>query len=98
MKLTTSLSTTKAEYRVLTDASKDIHYFQSLFEELRLKIIDAIPLFSNNQSCIKLMDNLVLYLITNHIKIQRHFIREVSKLKNVHVSYIPTIYQQAYLD
>ena len=92
---TVSLSTTKAEYRVLTDAAKDILYFRRLLEELGITIDKATPLMNDNQSCIKLVQNPVMHSRTKHIGIQSHFIRETVQRGDVQVTYTPTEYQQA---
>lgn len=90
-----SLSTTEAEYRVLTDASKDILYFRRLLEELGLNVIEPTKLFSDNQSCLKLVQNPVLHARTKHIGIHEHFIRETIHNGHVEVFYTPTSSQQA---
>jgi hypothetical protein len=79
MQSTVSLLTTEAEYRVLTYAAKDIIYFRRLLGELGLPQTSSTTLLSDNQSCIKLVNNPVLHSRTKHIGIQHHFIREVSK-------------------
>ena len=95
MQPTVSLSSTEAEYRVLTDAAKDIIHFRRLFCELGISTDMATPLFSDNQSCIKLVDNPVMHAITKHIEIQHHFIREVAQAGKVQVKHIPTTAQLA---
>ena len=95
MQPTVSLSSTEAEYRVLADAAKDIIHFRRLFSELGIKINTATPLFSNNQSCIKLVDNPVMHARTKHIEIQHHFIREIAQAGKIQVNHIPTTTQLA---
>jgi hypothetical protein len=89
MQPTVSLSSTEAEYRVLTDAAKDIIYFRRLIAELGLESTTGTSLLSDNQSYIKLVENPVLHSRTKHIGIQHHFIREVSKVGDIKVHYIP---------
>jgi hypothetical protein len=95
MQPTVSLSTTEAEYRVLSDASKDIIYFRRLLAEIGIENTDPTTIMSDNQSCIRLVENPVLHSRTKHIGLQYHFIREASKSGEVHVDYVPTNYQQA---
>jgi hypothetical protein len=90
-----SLSTAEAEYIVLSDATKDIIHLRRLLSELGEKISGPTQLLSDNQSCIKLVRNRVQYSKTKHIDIRFHFIREKSQEGEVHVTYIPTTYQQA---
>ena len=66
---TVSLSSTEAEYRVLTDASKDIIYFRKLLEEIGIDIDQPTNILTKNQPSIKLVANLVMYTRTKHIGI-----------------------------
>ena len=90
-----SLSSTEVGYRVLTNAAKDIIHCRRLFSELGMETDTATPIFSNNQSCIKLVDNPVMHARTKHIEIQHHFIREVVQAGKIHVNHIPTTAQLA---
>lgn len=94
---TVSLSTTKVEYRVLTDTSKDVLYLRRLIAEFGIDVTNPTPILSDNQSCIKLVGNPVLLARTKHIEIQHHFIWEQVKSGAATVSYIPTYLQQANL-
>ena len=91
---TISLSSMEAEYRVLTNAAKDIIYFRRILSELGLDIVAPTSLLSDNQSCIKLVENPVMHSKTKHIGIQQHFIHEVSKDGILQVHHVPTSSQQ----
>ena len=67
---TMSLSSTEAEYRVLTDASKDVIYLRNLLQEIGIDMTSPTPIYTDNQSSIKLVDNLVMHNHTKHIGIQ----------------------------
>lgn len=90
-----SLSTTEAEYRVLSDAAAGILHLQKLFEELKVSNLKPTTLYSDNQSCIRLVDNPILHEKTKHIDIRAHFIREKVLTWEVEEDYIPTSTQQA---
>jgi hypothetical protein len=92
---TVSLLTTKAECRNLKEATKDIQHFKRLLFELQVDTSSPTPLFSDNQSCIKIALDLIFYARTKYIEIQYHFIREKIKSREVNVDYIPTFVQQA---
>jgi hypothetical protein len=92
-----SLSTTEAEYRVLIGASKDILYLRHLLEEIGFTPYGATPLYSDNQSCIRLAGNPVLHERTKHIEIQQHFIREKVQSEEIDVDFIPTAKQANFL-
>jgi len=88
------LSSTEAEYRVLTNVAKDIVYFRRLLKELGIDIDQPTYLLSYNQSCIRLVENPIQHGRIKHIKIQHHFIRETAKNREVQVDYMPTQVQQ----
>ena len=54
---TVSLSTTEAEYRVLTDVSKVVVHLRRLLHELGVDTTEPTRILSNNKSCIKLVYN-----------------------------------------
>ena len=95
MQPTVSLSSTEAEYRVLTDAAKDIIHFWRLFKELGINTNTPTTLLSDNQSCIKLVKNPVLHARTKHIEIHHHFIQEATDAEEVQIEYVPTQLQLA---
>lgn len=90
-----ALSTTKAKYRVLTEAAKDIVYLQRLLQELQ--ICDTKPTYplTDNQSNIKLVDNPIFHAQTKHIEIEYHLICQRSQNGDIIVDYISTSKQQA---
>ena len=92
---TVSLSTTEAEYRVLTDASKDVVHLRRLLHELGVDTTAPTRILSDNESCIKLVQNPVSHARTKHIDIQHHFIREQVKAGTTTVGYVPACLQQA---
>jgi hypothetical protein len=92
---TVSLSSTEAEYRVLTDASKDVIYFRDLLREIGVDMTSPTPIYTDNQSSIRLVDNPVMHSRTKHIGIQQHFIRESAQNGHVQVLFTPTHSQEA---
>jgi hypothetical protein len=92
---TVSLSSTEAEYRVLTDAAKDIIHFRRMFQELGALSDNPTTLFSDNQSSIKLVKNPVLHARTKHIEIHHHFVREAANAGKLQMEYTPTKTQLA---
>ena len=95
MQPTVSLSSTEAEYRVLTDTAKDVIHFRQLLNELGFGANNPTVNLSDNQSCIKLEENPIMHARTKHIEIQHHFIREAAEAGKVHVGYVPTMAQTA---
>jgi hypothetical protein len=87
---TVALSTTEAEYRVLSKAAKDIVHLRRLLTELKVCDTTPTPLLSDNQSCIKLVANPILHAWTKHIEIEYHFICKKTIAGDVNVSNIRT--------
>jgi len=71
-----SLSTTEAEYKAAALAAQECIWLQRLANYLYLPITKPTTLFGDNQSALKLTNNLVFHARTKHIEIEHHFIRE----------------------
>jgi hypothetical protein len=56
-----SLSIAESEYIVLSEAAKDISYLRRLLNELGLSSHGSTQLLSDNQACIKLVSNPIMY-------------------------------------
>jgi hypothetical protein len=73
---TVSLSSTKAEYKALSDSCKEGLWLQHLLTELRLRPDTAIPLHVDNEGAEALAKNPEHHTRTKHIHARYHFIRE----------------------
>ena len=87
------LSTTKAEYVVATEASKEMIWLQRFMEELGKKH-ENNRLHNDNQSVIHLPKNSSFHSKTKHIHLKYHFIRyvlehEMLKLEKINTSQNP---------
>ncbi|KAL5754948.1 hypothetical protein ACOSP7_023168 [Xanthoceras sorbifolium] len=71
-----ALSTTEAEYVVVTEASKEMVWLQSFLEELGKKQEDNV-LYCDSQSAIHLAKNPSFHSRTKHIQLRYHFIRSL---------------------
>jgi len=87
-----ALLTTKAEYMAMTQASKEIIWFQELCQELgALAHIDQISrLYGDNQGALALARNPEYHARTEHIDTQYHFVRELVMGKKIYLEYCPT--------
>ncbi|MBW0493300.1 hypothetical protein O181_033015 [Austropuccinia psidii MF-1] len=89
---TISHSTTKAKYKSLSDASKEILWFQQLLQEIDLDVPGNIPtLYTDNKGAIDLSHSNINHngFKTKHMDIKFHFIRDLIKnlkLELFHVS------------
>jgi len=73
-----TISTTEAEYVVVTEASKELIWLQGLLTELGFKQ-EMNVLHSDSQSAIHLAKNLAFHSRTKHIDLRYHFIRSLIK-------------------
>ena len=75
---TVALSSCEAEYMAATEAAKEAVWLKGFIQELNLSGFkpDAIQLFIDNNSAMKLMKNPEFHGRTKHIAMRHHFIRE----------------------
>ena len=89
-----TLSSTKAEYVGMTEASKQISWIRNLLSEMRFNI-KSIPLLVDNQGAMFLASNPAQEGHTKHIEIPEHYIHECIQKEKVKLFYIPTNEQRA---
>lgn len=85
---TISLSIRIDEYQVLSKRTKDVVYLTSLFIELKICNENPIQLYCDNMNCIKLTNNLIIYVNTKHIELQYHYICNRIQDGSVEVDFI----------
>ena len=82
------LSSTEAKYPVLSEATAGILHLQKVFDDLKVRALTPTPLYIDNTSCIRLVDNPVLHEKTKHIDIRAHFNREQAQQGAIKVEYV----------
>ncbi|MBW0522810.1 hypothetical protein O181_062525 [Austropuccinia psidii MF-1] len=90
---TISHSTTKAEYKSLSDASKEILWFQQLLQEINLEVPGNIPtLYNDNKGAIDLAHSNINHngFKTKHMDIKFHFIQDLIKNLKLELFYVST--------
>ncbi|MBW0478652.1 hypothetical protein O181_018367 [Austropuccinia psidii MF-1] len=88
-----SLSTTKAEYKALTDLCTKVLWLRQFVKELCLCELDGpTTLFNDNQGCINMAssDRNSNTRRMKNVEIQLHFIREVIHNGLIKIVYVPT--------
>ncbi|KAE8732040.1 F-box/kelch-repeat protein [Hibiscus syriacus] len=73
---TVALSTTEAEYMVVSEAVKEAIWLNGLMEDLGV-VQSYISLYCDSQSAIHLAKNQVYHSRTKHIDVRYHFVREI---------------------
>ena len=72
-----ALSTTEVEYVVACSSSCEAVWLRKLLSNLFDLQLDAKCIYCDNQSCVKLLENLVFHEKSKHIKIKYHYIRDI---------------------
>lgn len=86
---TIALSSTEAEYMVLSDSCRQLMWLQSLFTEIGF-LITSLPLCGDNQGSVFIASNPVQECCTKHIDIHYHYIWERIVEKEVELFYVPS--------
>ena len=84
------LSTLEAEYVALGECCKEVLWLKNVAEEMDLGSMfkDAIIVYEDNTSTIKLASNYECRSRTKHIATRHHFVRELVNNKSVWIEYI----------
>ena len=89
-------SNTESEYRSLASVATEIMWLQSLFIELGLPKVVAIPIiWCDNIGAASLASNPMFHAQTKHIEVDTDFIREQVEAKQIEVRFVPTEEQVA---
>ncbi|KAL5766683.1 hypothetical protein ACOSP7_017300 [Xanthoceras sorbifolium] len=85
----------EVEYRALSEASTEVLWLCSLFQELGIKLAGTPILWYDNTGASSIAHNPVFHQRTKHIEVDIHFIREKIAAGSLVVQYIPTASQKA---
>jgi hypothetical protein len=72
-----ALSTAEAEYAVACAASKEVVWLQKLLSRLFGLGLETTCIWCDNQSCMKLLENLVFDDMSKHIEIRYYYIKDM---------------------
>ena len=70
-------STVEGEYVAACSASCEAVWLRKLLSDIFDLQLDATCIHCDNQSCVKLSENLVFHDKSKHIKIKYHYIRDI---------------------
>ena len=85
-----ALSTAKAEYIAASMASCEAVWLRKLFSELFGHVLNTTMILCDNQSGIRLSENLVFHDRSKHIGIRDHFIRDMVQRRAIRLHHIGT--------
>ncbi|SGY91350.1 BQ5605_C038g11660 [Microbotryum silenes-dioicae] len=83
-------STCDTEYLALSHAGKEAIFLRQLFGELGLPSLQPVLIYGDNQGANTLTKNPVFHARTRHIRLRKHFVRDMVSLGNITVQYINT--------
>jgi hypothetical protein len=81
-------STAEAQYIAISDASKEAVWLRKLVSRLFGDKLETTIIHYDNQSCIKLTENLVFHDKSKHIDMKYHYIWDLVQRKTVKLQYI----------
>ena len=73
-----ALSTKKAECITASDASQEVVWLRKLLVALFGEVLETTVVYCDNQSYVKLSENLVFHDRSKHIEMRYHFIKEMA--------------------
>lgn len=85
-----ALSSTEAELIAITEATKEAVWIHQLLNEIEQRINTPIIIYEDNQSCMKLIENVNASNRTKHIDVRHFFIRDYIEKKIIGCKYCPT--------
>jgi hypothetical protein len=85
----TALSSMEAEYIALAESGKEAQWLRKIQSEFFPTFTEPTTVCEDNQSAIKLATNPIHSSRSKHIDVRYHYIRELVKIKAVHVKFTP---------
>ena len=85
-----ALSTAEAEYIVAGDVGKEAIWLRKLLASLFGDVLETTVIQCDNQSCVKLSENLVFHDKSKHIEMRYHYLRDTVQKGAICLQYVPT--------
>jgi hypothetical protein len=77
-----------AEYIALHDVSQEVTFLQQLLDGLELPILDATPLYCNNNAARQLMEDQRWHVKIKHFQVNYHSMRHLIALHELKVLHV----------
>lgn len=90
LQASTALSSVEAEYISLCAAAREAKWTRQLLFELGFPQDSATTIFEDNKGCISISGNDRTDTRSKHIDVKYHFVRQMIKLNQIQVEYLPT--------
>jgi hypothetical protein len=90
-------STTEAELHALTEAVREIYYWQRIFRDIGLCLQHDVDAACDNQQTIRLLTSTTPRLVTKlrHVDIKHHWLRQEIQAKRIKIHWVPTAEMRA---
>lgn len=85
-----SISTTEAEFYALAETAKEVQWILQILKDFNITIIEPIIIETDNQSCIKMIENEKFSNRTKHIDVRYHYLKDLVHNKKLQLKYCPT--------
>ena len=90
-----ALSTTEAEYIATCSVCSEAVWLRKTLAGLFYAEIDVTDILCDNQSCIKMTENLVFHDKTKYVEVRYDFVRDMVQKGDIRLKYVPTEEQVA---
>jgi hypothetical protein len=84
------LSSTEAEYKALCATTCEVVWLRRLLQDVGEEQKEPTMIKCDNQSSIKLVNNLIYHARTNNVDAQFHFVKEKMQLNEIALMYCNT--------
>jgi hypothetical protein len=88
-------STAEAEYITASVASREVMWLRKLLSDLFIAELESTVIHCDNQSYIKLSENLVFHDSLKHIEMRYHYVRDMVQKNILSIQYVPMAEQTA---
>ena len=84
---TVALSSTEAEFIAASFAAQELLWIKQLLEDMMIPLHTPIPMFEDNQSCIKIIESTKFSTRTKHIDVKYYHIKSLHENGIIQVLY-----------
>lgn len=85
-----SLSSTESEYVALAESCKELTWIRMICKQFEIEVPNTIEVFTDSQSCIKMIKNQKFSNRTKHIDTKYHYVRHLADRNEIELKYCPT--------
>ena len=91
----TATNSAEAEYKALTEGTKECMWLQNITGELGFKLPLPIKIYCDNDAALRMSKNPILHHKSRHFNLHWHFVRQMTEAGVVKVEFVRTAMQDA---